>query len=154
MKELGKFLSALNEFRHRIFNSESATFQTIMASLDKTNKFGDVREVNAVVNLKKIFGTDSVKKAGALGDKADMIDGVDATVELDNTLKTIQIKPFNGYETNEGIITVFGTGNVKPYTTNYLAFHDDKKGTIVFKNNDTKIINGRFTFPVDSFINP
>jgi len=154
MKELGKFLSALNEFRHRIFNSESATFQTIMASLDKTNKFGDVREVNAVVNLKKIFGTDSVKKAGALGDRADMIDGVDATVELDDTLKTIQIKPFNGYETNEGIITVFGTGNVKPYTTNYIAFHDDKKGTIVFKNNDTKIINGRFTFPVDSFINP
>lgn len=152
--EVQRMIGLLVQFRHRIFNQESATFQTIMASLDKSNKFGDERELKAVVNMKDIFNTKKVFKVGELGGKDDMIGGVDATVDIDGQTKTIQIKPFNGYEEKDGIITVFGTGNVKPYSTDYIAFHSDNKGTIVFLNNDTKIDNGRFTFPVDSWINP
>jgi len=51
-------------------------------------------------------------------------------------------------------MVVFGTGNVKPYKTDYIAFHNDSKGTIVFANDNTEIKNGRFTFPVDSWVNP
>ena len=154
MKELGKLLSKLTEFRYRIFNLESATFQTIMASLEKSNKFGDEREVDAVESLKKIFNVDNVTKTGELGGVDDMLAGIDAIVELPEGKKTIQIKPFNGFENNEGVITVFGSGNVKPYSTDYLVFHNNKKGTLVFKNDNTVIERGRYTFPFDSWVNP
>ena len=154
MYELSKLLTKLIEFRHRIFKLESPTFQTIMASLDKSNKFGDEREIKAVVNLKDIFGTQKVFKVGELGGKDDMLGGVDATVEKDGKKETIQIKPFNGVEKEEDLVTVYGTGNVKPYSTDYLVFHDDKRGTLVFRNNNTKIENGRYVFPMDSWVNP
>ena len=154
MYELSKMLKFLIEFRYRIFNQDSGTFKAIMASLDKSNKFGDERELKAVINMKDIFGTKKVFKVGELGGKDDMLGGVDATVEQDGQTKTIQIKPFNGFEENEGVVTVFGTGNVKPYSTDYLVFHNDKKGTLVFSNDKTEIQNGRFTFPKDSWINP
>jgi Fe-Mn family superoxide dismutase len=154
MYELSKMLKFLIEFRYRIFNQDSGTFKAIMASLDKSNKFGDERELKAVINMKDIFGTKKVFKVGELGGKDDMLGGVDATVEQDGQTKTIQIKPFNGFEENEGVVTVFGTGNVKPYSTNYLVFHNDKKGTLVFSNDKTEIQNGRFTFPKESWINP
>jgi hypothetical protein len=125
-----------------------------MASLDKSNKFGDEREMKAVVNLKDIFGTSKVFKVGELGGKDDMLGGVDATVEKNGKKETIQIKPFNGTEVENELVTVYGTGNVKPYSTDYLVFHDDKRGTLVFRNNNTKIENGRYVFPMDSWINP
>jgi Fe-Mn family superoxide dismutase len=152
--EVQRMINLMVQFRHRIFNQDSATFQTIMASLDKSNKFGDERELKAVVNMKDIFNTKKVFKVGELGGKDDMIGGIDATVEIDGQTKTIQIKPFNGHDEEEGRIVVYGTGNVKPYSTDYIAFHSDSKGTIVFKNDDTQIVNGRFTFPVDSWVNP
>jgi Fe-Mn family superoxide dismutase len=154
LKETDRMIQLMIQFRHRIFNQDSGTFQTIMASLDRSNKFGDERELKAVVNMKDIFNTKKVFKVGELGGKDDMIGGIDATVEIDGQNKTIQIKPFNGYEEEDGRMVVFGTGNVKPYKTDYIAFHNDSKGTIVFANDNTEIKNGRFTFPVDSWVNP
>src|SRR6056300_1995940 len=55
IEEVNRLNKYLIELRYRIFNSESPTFQTLMAGLDKTNKFGDKREVDAVEDLKKIF---------------------------------------------------------------------------------------------------
>lgn len=117
-----------------------------MSGLDKTNKFGDKREVDAVVSLREIFKTEKVKKVGELGDVDDMIKGIDAIVQLPEGDKTIQIKPFNGVNKRNGKVVVYGTGNVKPYKTDYLVFHSDKLGTVVFENNSTKIVNGRYVF--------
>ena len=152
--EVQRMIKLMVQFRYRIFNQESGTFQSIMASLDKTNKFGDEREIKAVINMKDIFNTKKVFKVGELGGKDDMIGGIDATVELDGQTSTIQVKPFNNTEESEGRTTVFGTGNVKPYKTDYMCFHSNTKGTLVFKNDDTKIVNGRYTFPSDSLVNP
>lgn len=154
LKEVQRMIDIMVQFRHRIFNQSSATFQTIMASLDKSNKFGDEKELKAVVNMKDIFNTKKVFKVGELGGKDDMIGGIDATVEVDGQTKSIQIKPFNGTEEEDERITVYGSGNVKSYSTDYIAFHSDSKGTMVFLNDDTKIVNGRYTFPKDSLINP
>ena len=85
LSEVQRMISLMVQFRHRIFNQESATFQTIMASLDKSNKFGDEREIKAVVNMKDIFNTKKVFKVGELGGKDDMIGGIDATVEVDGS---------------------------------------------------------------------
>jgi len=146
IEEVNRLNKYLIELRYRIFNSESPTFQTLMAGLDKTNKFGDKREVDAVEDLKKIFKTDKVTKVGELGGVDDMIGGVDAIVELPEGKKTMQIKPYNDIKNVDGKITVFGTANVKPYKTDFLVFQNNKLGTIVFDNSNTKIIDGRYVF--------
>ena len=146
LSEVDRLNKYLVELRYSIFNSDSPTFKTIMSGLDKTNKFGDKREVDAVVSLRDIFKTEKVKKVGELGDVDDMIKGIDAIVQLPEGDKTIQIKPFNGVNKRNGKVVVYGTGNVKPYKTDYLVFHSDKLGTVVFENNSTKIVNGRYVF--------
>jgi len=145
LNETDRLIRYMTELRYRIFNIESNTFQTIMSGLDRSNKFGDKRELNAVVNLKKIFDTKEVFKVGELGGVDDMIGGIDAYVVTPEGNKTMQIKPFNGTEEKDGKITIFGSGNVKPYKVDYLVFHNDKDGTIVFKNN-AEIIDGRYVF--------
>ena len=153
LKETERLIKYLIEFRYRIFNPEASTFKTLMSGLDTTNKFGDKREVNAVDNLKKIFNTDEVLKVGELGDVNDMLGGVDAIIKIDGVEKTAQIKPFSRTEEKDGIITVYDTGNVKRYKVDYLVFHRDNKGTLVFSNKNTNIVNGNYTFPVDDLIN-
>jgi len=146
LNEVDRLNKYLIELRYRIFDSESSTFKTLMSGLDKTNKFGDKREVDAVVGLKDIFKTDKVTKVGELGGVDDMIGGVDAIVELSGGSKTMQIKPYNDVKNINGKVTVYGTGNVKPYTTDFLVFHNNKLGTIVFDNSNTKIVDGRYVF--------
>tara|TARA_R110000803_G_scaffold56969_1_gene114735 strand:- start:23584 stop:25026 length:1443 start_codon:yes stop_codon:yes gene_type:complete len=144
--EVDRFNKYLVELRYKIFDSESPTFKTVMSGLDKTNRFGDKREVDAVVKLKELFKTDKVKKVGELGGVDDMIKGIDATVDLGEGIKTIQIKPFNRVSNKNGKVIVYGTANVKPYKTDYLVFHNNKLGTKIFDNSSTKIINGRYVF--------
>ena len=146
LNEVDRLNKYLIELRYRIFDSESSTFKTLMSGLDKTNKFGDKREIDAVVGLKDIFKTDKVTKVGELGGVDDMIGGVDAIVELSGGTKTMQIKPYNDVKNVNGKVTVYGTGNVKPYTTDFLVFHNNKLGTIVFDNSNTKIVDGRYVF--------
>ena len=65
----------------------------------------------------------------------------------------MQIKPFNRITKQNGKVTVYGTGNVKPYKTDFLVFHSNKLGTVVFENKNTKIINGRYVFTESSEYN-
>ena len=154
INEVDRLNKYLIELRYKIFDSNSPTFKTIMSGLDKTNKFGDKREVDAVVGLKEIFKTDKVKKVGELGDVDDMIGGIDAVVTLNEQTKTMQIKPFNRVSKQNGKVVVYGTGNVKPYKTDFLVFHNNKLGTVVFENSNTKIVNGRYVFKEsDEYIN-
>ena len=153
IREARRMVRYMTEFRYRIFNPESATFKKIMSGLDTSNRFGDEREIKAVVNMKKIFGTNDVFKVGDLGNVEDMLGGVDATINKDGETKTAQIKPFSTYEEGEdGKITVFNTGNVKPYKTDYLVFHNDRKGTIAFKNDNTEIVGGNYVFPKEDML--
>jgi len=152
LSETDRLIRYMTELRYRIFNPESSTFQTIMSGLDRSNKFGDKREINAVINLKDIFGTKEVYKVGELGGVDDMLGGVDAYVVTPEGKKTMQIKPFNDIKETDGKLTVYGSGNVKPYKTDYLVFHNDKDGTVVFKNN-AEIIDGRYVFNSDDRIN-
>jgi len=150
LREVDRLNKYLVELRYRIFNSESSTFQTIMAGLDRTNTFGDKREVDAVDGMKKIFNTDKVFKVGELGGVEDMIGGVDAVIEMPEGKKTAQIKPYNRIEVKDGKVTVYGTANVKPYKTDYLVFHSDRLGTVVYDNSNTEIIDGRYVFDEDA----
>ena len=146
IKELFRFLHYLDNLKYRIFNTDSNTFKNVFKKLGKLNTQGDRREDNAVKELKKYFKTDKVFKVGGLGNIEDMHGGIDAKIELDGNLKTIQIKPFKEFEEVDEKIKVMGTGNVKDYKTDLMVFHNDKNGILVFDNNETEIIDGVYYF--------
>lgn len=153
INEVEKLNRHIINLKDRIFNPKSSTFKVLASIVDTTNKLGDEREINAVINLKKIFNTNNVYKVGELGGIDDMLGGIDAYVDIDDKKKTIQIKPFTKREQKGNNVIMYGTGNVKPYNTDYMVFHNDKIGTLVFDNSDTRIVNGRFVFHIDKQIN-
>ena len=136
----------ITELRYNILDVNSKIFNIIIYNLNKTNKFGDDMETDAVEDLKEIFDTEEVLKVSQLGSSDDMIKGIDAVVNLSGESKTIQIKPYNNIKKNNNKIIVFGTANVKPYHTDFIAFYNHKLGSLVFNNTATEIINGRYVF--------
>lgn len=152
IRELYRFLNYLDMMKFRIFNTESETFKNIFDLMNKLDQKGDRREEKSVKELKKFFKTDKVYKIGGLGNKEDMIKGIDAKVEINGETKTIQIKPFNSFEESDGKIKVIGTGNVKRYNVDYLVFHNNSKGIKVFDNSNTEIIDGVYVFDSESML--
>ena len=148
IKEVERFSKYLYDLRDRIFNlSTSKTFQNIVQKLVQTDAKGDEREDSTVIALRKIFGTEDVHKIGGLGSEEDMISGVDAIINKDGKRLTAQIKPFSGVKDfDDDSVMVFGASAPKQYKTDYLVFNNKNK-TIVFKNENTKIIDGNYVFP-------
>jgi hypothetical protein len=152
LNQCKRFVNAIDYFKTRIFDTSSATFEKIMKILDTTNSWGDYREVYVVIKLKEIFGEDNVVKIGDLGSMKDMIGGVDCEIKTNDGLKTSQIKPYQNIKDDGTEITVYGSGNVKPYKTDWLIFMNNQNKILVFKNENTKIVNGNFVFPKNDLI--
>jgi superoxide dismutase, Fe-Mn family len=148
IKEVERFTKYLYDLRNRIFNlSTSKTFQNIVQKLVQTDAKGEEREDITIIALRKIFGTDDVHKIGGLGSEEDMISGVDAIINKDGKRLTAQIKPFSGVKDfGDDSVMVFGASAPKQYKTDYLVFNNKNK-TVVFKNENTKIIDGNYVFP-------
>lgn len=153
IEEVDRFCNYLTQLKDRIFNlNTSRTLQEILKKLIETNQKGDLREDVTIIELKKIFKTDKVRKVGGLGNEQDMVSGVDAIVEIDGIEKTIQIKPFvTTKDFSNTQIMVLGASAVKKYHTDFMVFNNQNK-TIVFKNDSTKIIDGNYVFNKDSQI--
>lgn len=148
IKETERFVGHLYSLKDRIFNlTTSKTFQNIVQKLVQTDSKGDAREDVTIIALRKIFGTEDVNKIGGLGSEEDMISGVDAVINLNGQRLTAQIKPFSTYKDfGDDSVMVFDASAPKQYKTNFLVFNNDKK-TVVFKNENTKIIGGNYVFP-------
>jgi ABC-type multidrug transport system fused ATPase/permease subunit len=73
-----------------------------------------------------------------------MIGGIDCEINIDGVKNTAQIKPFTYTKNINGLVSIFGSGNVKKYNTDLLIFANSKGQILVFKNSDSKIINGTF----------
>jgi Fe-Mn family superoxide dismutase len=147
-----KFVSIIDKFKERIFNTESSTFLNLMSILNQTNKWGDAREDLVVKKLKPMFGEKNVTKVGQLGSREDMIGGIDCEINIDGVKNTAQIKPFTYTKNINGLVSIFGSGNVKKYNTDLLIFANSKGQILVFKNSDSKIVNGTFVFPENNLI--
>lgn len=152
LNQVKKFVKIIDEYKDRIFNPESSTFQSLMMVLGQTHAWGQKREDNTVEILKRQFGDDNVKAVGKLGSSEDMIGGIDCEIIIDGELKTAQIKPFTHMKTEDGLIYVMGAGNVKKYKTDLLIFSKNNKEILVFDNHNSKIINGNFVFPEQNLI--
>jgi Fe-Mn family superoxide dismutase len=152
VNECQRFVNALNYFKTRIFDTSSSTFEKLMKILNTTNSWGDFREVYVVEKLKEIFGQDKVTKTGDLGSMKDMIGGVDCEVVTSSGLKTGQIKPFQNVKDDGNNMTIYGSGSVTPYKTDWIIFMNNQNKILVFKNDNTKIVNGNFVFPKNDLI--
>jgi hypothetical protein len=149
VKRLNQFIY---EYKNRIFNTTSSTFQSLMMVLNQTHSWGQKREDTTIEILKKQFSSNNIKPVGKLGSSEDMIGGVDCKITVDGVLKTAQIKPFTHCKTENGNTTVMGSGNVKRYNTNWLIFTKNNKEILIFENKNSKINEGNFVFPEQNLI--
>jgi hypothetical protein len=147
-----KLNQTIYEHKSRIFDTNSATFQTIMFVLGQTHAWGQKREDNTIVLLKKQFGEKNVKPIGKLGSTQDMVGGIDTIITINGSEVTAQIKPFTHLITEDNVTHVMGAGNVKKYKTDWLIFSKNNKEILVFENHNSKIINGNFVFPEENLI--
>ena len=152
LNQVKRFVDVIDEYKDRIFNPESSTFQSLMMVLGQTHAWGQKREDTTVEILKKQFGKDNVNAVGKLGSSEDMIGGIDCEINVNGKLKTAQIKPFTHMKTEEGLTYVMGAGNVKKYKTDLLIFSKNNKEIMVFDNHNSKIISGNFVFPEENLI--
>jgi Fe-Mn family superoxide dismutase len=152
VNEVKKLVNILDKYKFRIFNRESATFQNLMRILTQTDSWGQKREDVTVDILKKKFGKDNVRAIGKLGSREDMIGGIDCEIDVAGTTHTSQIKPFTSLKKIDGFIHVFGSANVKKYSTDWLIFTKNNKDVVVFRNKNTKIVDGQYVFPEKDLI--
>jgi hypothetical protein len=152
ISQVHKLNQTIYEHKSRIFDTNSATFQTIMFVLGQTHAWGQKREDNTIVLLKKQFGESKVIPVGKLGSVEDMVGGIDTIIEIDGNKINAQIKPFTHLITEDNVTHVMGAGNVKKYKTDWLIFSKNNKEILVFENHNSKIINGNFVFPEKSLI--
>ena len=123
-----------------------------MATLGVTHEMGGKTEDYAVKILKKQFGDDNVEQIGELGNKEDMLGGVDCKVTVDGAVNTSQIKPYSRIKKEKGNIIVLDTGQVKRYHTNWMVFARKNKDVLVFDNSNAKIVGGSYVFPESDLI--
>ena len=152
INKVKQFVKIIDEYKDRIFNTNSSTFQSLMMVLGQTHAWGQKREDTTVEILKKQFGDGNVTAVGKLGSSEDMIGGIDCEININGELKTAQIKPFTHMKTEDELTYVMGAGNVKKYKTDLLIFSKNNKEIMVFDNHNSKIINGNFVFPQENLI--
>ena len=150
--QVHKLNQFIYDFKNRIFNINSPTFQSIMMVLNQTHTWGQKREDKTTLILKKQFGDKNVIQVGKLGSSEDMVGGIDCEIKIGDDIKTAQIKPFTHTKTENGLTYVMGTANVKKYNTKWLIFSKDNKEILVFENDNSKIIDGNFVFPQEKLI--
>jgi hypothetical protein len=152
INKVKQFVNIIDEYKTRIFNPGSSTFQSIMMVLGQTHAWGQKREDLTIEVLKRKFGQNNVNPIGKLGNSNDMIGGIDCEIIVDGVLKTAQIKPFGYVKTKNGLTTIFESANVQPYRTNWLIFAKNNKEILIFNNKRCKIVDGNFVFPEEDLI--
>lgn len=152
INQVKRFVKIIEEYKGRIFDPKSSTFQSLMMVLGQTHAWGQKTEDTTIEILKKEFGDENVNAVGKLGSSEDMIGGIDCVITINGESKTAQIKPFTHMKTEDNLIYVMGAGNVKKYKTDLLIFSKNNKEIMVFDNHNSKIINGNFVFPQENLI--
>lgn len=152
IEEVKKFVRKINSFKNRIFSVDSSTFKNLMMVLTEKDTQGKMREQITAAILKRHFKNRvTVEVIGdEMGDKRDMLHGIDMIVNLDGNIYPAQVKPYRERKLIEGEIILYGTGQVKPYKTDWMIFQKGKN-VMVF-NKTPKIIEGNYVFPADSLI--
>jgi len=148
--EMVRMMKILNQLKFRVFSIDSETLKTIMSVMGVTSTKGNKTEDVVVEKLKKQFGDENVTRIGELGNKEDMMTGVDVKIIVDGKEHTAQVKPFSHITTVGDEYKVEGTANVKRYKTDWMIFLKRLEDMVIFDNKNTKIIDGIYHFPIDA----
>jgi hypothetical protein len=152
ISETNKFVRILDEYKTRIFSPNSGTFKNLMTTLGITHTAGDETEDYTVSVLNKKFGENNVERIGELGNKEDMLDGIDCKISVNGKINTAQIKPFRSVVRKDDQISILKTGQVKRYSTDWLIFSKTNGEVLIFDNNNVKIVDGNYVFLKDDLI--
>jgi hypothetical protein len=153
VKEVIRLIRALNHFRKEIFTKNNEEFINIIKVLKKLWDRGQKSEDNVLKKIEDYFTGDAkVEKVGGHGQKDDALKGIDLIINLNGTNYTAQVKPYSGSKTEGEEISLFDTGNVKPYNVDWLIFINPKNNSIlIFKNEPVKN-QGQYVFNTGSLI--
>lgn len=153
INEVVRLIKALDHFKVKIFTKNNSDFINIIKVLKKLWDRGQKSEDDVSSKLKKYFGpSSSIEKIGGHGEKNDAFKGIDLIVNIGDKKHTSQVKPFSNIKKDDGKITVYDTGNVKPYNVDWLIFINIKtKKILIFKNNPLKNHN-QYVFNESSLI--
>jgi hypothetical protein len=151
IEQTKKFLNVIDEYKTRIFNPNSSTFNKIIKITSRTTGTGAKTEDDTIKVLKQIFKDENVVSVAEIGNDKDALKGVDCELTIYPKTYTAQIKPFGRSQYNEedDTITIYNTANVKPYYTDLMIFSkfsNGGKNILIFDNQNTKIVDGNYVF--------
>ena len=130
LKEVSRFISALDFFSEKIFTKNNTDFLNIIQVLKKLWDRGQKSEDEASVKIEKYFkGNAKVTKVGGHGIKEDGIKGKDLIVNLGGIEFKSQVKKYDRYIETKDTIEMIETGDVKhyePYWVDWLIFINTK----------------------------
>jgi hypothetical protein len=121
-----------------------------MKTLQGRHDAGEKREQIVAAILKRFFkGQVKIELIGKLGLEVDAYDGIDLKLIYGDRTETAQVKPFQEKIVDEenGTITLLGTAQVQPYTTDLMIFQ--KGRNVLIFNKPPKIVDGNYVFPID-----
>jgi Fe-Mn family superoxide dismutase len=150
VQEMVRMMKVLNQVKFRVFSPTSETLKTIMSVMGVTSNKGNKTEDVVVEKLKKQFGDENVTRIGELGNKEDMMTGVDVKIMIDGKEYTAQVKPFSHITRVGDDYKIDGTANVKKYKTDWMIFLKRLEDMVIFDNKNSKIIDGVYHFPIES----
>lgn len=151
--EVVRLTKELDRFKRQLFTKSNQDFINIIKVLKKLWDRGQKSEDSVLLKIKEHFGKgSSVTKIGGHGQKTDAFQGIDLIVNVDGKEHTSQVKPFSNIKKQNESITVFDTGNVKPYNVDWMIFINTKSDKILVFENKPKKDRNQYVFDASSLI--
>jgi len=152
-KEVQRFINALTHFRTKIFTKHNSDFINIIKVLLKLWERGEKSENNASEKIEKYFeGKAKVEKTSGHGMKKDSYKGIDLVITIGEKSHTAQVKPYSTYSIINNKVELLDTGNVKPYSVDWLIFSNPKTNKIMIFKNDPIESSDQYVFNLDSLL--
>jgi len=153
MSEVVRLIKYMDHFKKEIFTKNNQDFINIIKVLKKLWDRGQKSEDKVLSKIETYFGPNSsVEKVGGHGQKTDAFKGIDLIINVGDKKYTSQVKPFSNIKEENGTITVFDTGNVKPYNVNWMIFINTKSNKILIFENNPKKNHHQYVFDNSSLI--
>ena len=151
--EINRLVKELNHFKTKIYTKNNEEFINIIKVLKKLWDRGQKSEDEVLDKFKKYFG-DSAKleKLGGHGQKIDAFKGEDLAITLNGKRYRTQVKPYSSITKEKNTITVKDTGNVQPYSVDWMIFINTKTNKILIFNNKPIKNHNQYVFNDSSLI--
>ena len=151
VKEVSRFINALDHFKSDIFTKHNEDFINIIKVLKKLWDRGQKSEDNVLKKVEDYFeGRAKIEKVGGHGQKVDAFKGVDLIISVDGKTHTSQVKPYSSTKVDGTNVELYDTGNVKPYNVDWLIFIQPKTNKILIFNNDPISSENKYVFKLNS----